>query len=89
MPELCASTGARLGRLLDGAGGEGGADGAAGRWRARVKALQTSLGKSAAETVARRARGSKHPGEAGPVDTFRGMEESTATQRLRAFKEPS
>ncbi|CAN0496668.1 unnamed protein product [Ectocarpus sp. 12 AP-2014] len=39
--------------------------------------------------MARRARGSKHPGEAGPVDTFRGMDESTATQRLRAFKEPS
>lgn len=72
MPELCASTGARLGRLLDGGGG-GGAEGAAGRWRARVKALQTSLGKSAAETMARRARGNKHPGEAGPVDTFRGM----------------
>ncbi|CAM9191517.1 unnamed protein product [Ectocarpus sp. 4 AP-2014] len=89
MPELCASTGARLGRLLDGGGGGGGADGATGRWRARVKALQTSLRKSAAETMARRARGSKHPGEAGPVDTFRGMDESTATQRLRAFKEPS
>ncbi|CAM9943050.1 unnamed protein product [Ectocarpus sp. 12 AP-2014] len=89
MPELCASTGARLGRLLDGGGGGGGADGATGRWRARVKALQTSLRKSAAETMARRARGSKHPGEAGPVDTFRDMDESTATQRLRAFKEPS
>eukprot|EP00752_Nemacystus_decipiens_P006719 g6042.t1 len=90
LPELCASTRARLGRLLDEGGGlaaDGG--GAAGRCRARVRALQASLDKAAAEAVARRARGGKNPGEAGPVDTFRGTEESTATQRLRLFKEPS
>lgn len=76
LPELCASTGARLGRLLDGGGSptaEGGAGAGAGRSRARVRALQASLEKAAAEAVARRARGSRHPGEAGPVDTFRGM----------------
>ncbi len=73
LPELCAGTGARLGRLLDGGGGGIPTDGGAGKLRARVRALQVSLGKAAAEAVARRARVSKHPGEAGPVDTFRGM----------------
>lgn len=74
LPELCASTGARLGRLLDGDGGALSADGGGpGRPRARVRALQALLEKAAAEAAARRARGSKHPGEAGPVDTFRGM----------------
>lgn len=75
LPELCTGIEARLGRLLDGGGAGGGipADGGAGRLRARLRALQVSLGKAAAEAVARRARGSKHPGEAGPVDTFRGM----------------
>eukprot|EP00903_Cladosiphon_okamuranus_P016195 g14945.t1 len=91
LPELCASTTARLGRLLNGGGGGLAPDGGAGavRCRARMRALQATLEKAAAEAAARRARGSKHPGEAGPVDTFRGMEESTATQRLRLFKEPS
>lgn len=71
LPELCAGTGARLDRLLG--GGCLPADGGAGRCRARVRALQVSLEKAAAEAVARRVGGSKHPGEAGPVDTFRGM----------------
>lgn len=71
LPELCAGTGARLGLLLD--GGCLTADSAGGKCRARVRALQVSLGKAAAETVARRARGSTNPGEAGPVDTFRRM----------------
>ncbi|CAM9398596.1 unnamed protein product [Scytosiphon promiscuus] len=87
MPELCSGAAARLSHLLD--SGCLPAEGGAGRCRARVKALQTSLVKAAAETTARRARGSKHPGEAGPIDTFRGMEESTATQRLQVFKELS
>ncbi|CAM9930445.1 unnamed protein product, partial [Hapterophycus canaliculatus] len=87
MPELFAGTSARLSQLLE--GGCLPAEGGAGKSRARVKTLQASLGKAAAETTARRARGSKHPGEAGPVDTFRGMEESTATQRLQVFKELS
>lgn len=70
LTELCASTGARLERLLDGEclPAEG-----AGKGRARVKSLQGMLGKASAEAAARRARGSKHPGEAGPIDTFRGM----------------
>lgn len=71
MPELCAGTSARLSQLLD--GGCLPAEGGAGKCRARVKALQVALGRAAAQTTARRARGSKHPGEAGPVDTFRGM----------------
>lgn len=79
MPELCAGTAARLSRLLDGSCLP--AEGGAGRCRARVKALQASLGKAAAETTARRARGSKHPGEPGPVDTFRGMVRSIGFYR--------
>lgn len=71
LPELCAGTEARLGKLLQ--GGCLPADGWAGKCRARVKALQAMLGKAAAEAVARRARGNKHPGEAGAIDTFRGM----------------
>ena len=71
LPELCAGTEARLGKLLQ--GGCLPADGWAGKCRARVKALQAMLGKAAAEAVARRARGDKHPGEAGAIDTFRGM----------------
>lgn len=78
LPELCASTGARLGRLLEEGGGLAADGGAAGRCRARVRALQAALEKAAAEAVARRARGSKHPGEAGPVDTFRGMVRAVA-----------
>lgn len=73
LPELCASTEARLGRLLDGGGLSADDGGGGGKCRARVRALQASLEKAAAEAVARRARGNKHPGEAGPVDTFRGM----------------
>lgn len=71
LPELCAGTGARLGKLLE--GGCLSAEGGAGKCRARVRALQVTLGRVAAEAAARRARGSKHPGEAGPIDTFRGM----------------
>lgn len=71
LPELCAVTEARLDKLLQ--GGCLPADGGAGKCRARVKALQATLAKGAAEAAARRARGSKHPGEAGPIDTFRGM----------------
>lgn len=70
LPELCAGVQARLDKLLE--GGCLPADGA-GKCRARVRALQITLGKASAEAAARRARGSKHPGEAGPIDTFRGM----------------
>lgn len=88
LPELCASTGARLARLLDGMGGGLAADGGAGavRCRATVRALQATLEKAAAEAVARRARGIKHPGEAGPVDTFRGMVRGGGGQLSGAWK---
>lgn len=71
LPELCAGVSARLRKLLD--GGCLSAEGGSGKCRARVKSLQVTLTKVANETTARRGRGSKHPGEAGPIDTFRGM----------------
>lgn len=71
LPELCAGVEGRLSKLLE--GGCLPAEGGAGKCRARVKALQVTLGKASAEAVVRRARGSKHPGEAGPIDTFRDM----------------
>eukprot|EP00903_Cladosiphon_okamuranus_P012229 g11469.t1 len=79
---------ARLGLLLDEAGGraaDGG--GAAGKCRARVWALQVSLEKAAAEAAARRARGSKHSGEDDPVDTFRGTAEQNAAASRPAADE--
>lgn len=76
LPELCDGINARLSRLLEGgclplpaAGGGGGA----GKCRARVRWLQGVLGKARGEATARRAAGNKHPGEAGPIDTFRSM----------------
>lgn len=74
LPELCDSINGRLSRLL-----EGGClaapttSGGAGKCRARVRWLQGVLGKARGEVAARRAVGNKHPGEAGPIDTFRAM----------------
>lgn len=71
LPELCASTQARLERLLEGEilSADGGAS---GRWRARFKSTIAAVGRASAEAETRRGRGDKHPGEAAPIDTFRG-----------------
>lgn len=70
LPELCASTQARLERVLEGeflsANG-----GASGRCRARLKSTIAAVGRASVEAEARRGRGDKHPGEAAPIDTFR------------------
>lgn len=69
LPDMCAGMLDRLGRMVD---GEASApDGSAGKSRARVRWLRTALEKAAAEALSRRREGEKHPGDAGPIDTFR------------------
>lgn len=70
LPELCASTQARLERLLEGKSMAANG-GASGRCRARLKSTVAAVGRASAEAEARRGRGDKHPGEAAPIDTFR------------------
>ena len=71
LPELCAGTQARLEKLLEGSRLP--ADGGARRCRARVKSVHAAVGRASVETAARRGQGNKHPGEAGPINTFRGV----------------